>query len=192
MYSQLHKIIAGFSKGRRSSPVLVLWQPVSLVQVCEQERCVRTGINSCRVLPAATADVAWSKHKRARGNTLTETNPCGLTAREVPLNGKQEASCSSGSFTSPELLPRCHGSLAKSTHPREVGASPLCLGEGCSTPALPAPLQDGGTKPCPDLPSLAAQEMPQSRVQGAWGAAMAFHWYGAENQMWRQAEMAQH
>lgn len=168
MYSQLHKIVAGFSKGRLS-PVLVLWQPVSLVQVCEQERCVHTGVNSCCVLPAVTADVAWSKRKRARGNTLTEINPCGLTASEVPLNGKQEASCSSGSCTSPELLPWCHGSLAKSTHPPEVGASPLHFGEGCSTPALPAPLQDGGTKPCPDLPSLAVQEMPQSRVQGAWG-----------------------
>lgn len=190
MYSQLHKIVAGFSEGRRSSPILALWQPVSLVQVCEQERCARTDVNSCCVLPAATADVAWSKHKQARGNTLTEINPCGLAASEVPLNGKQEASCSSGSFTSPELLPQCHGSLAKP--PQKGSASPLRFGEGCSTPAPPAPLQDGGTKPCPNLPSLAAQEMLQSRVQGAWGAATAFHWYGAENQMWRQAEMAQH
>lgn len=127
MYSQLHKIVAGFSEGRRSSPILALWQPVSLVQVCEQERCARTDVNSCCVLPAATADVAWSKHKQARGNTLTEINPCGLTASEVPLNGKQEASCSSGSFTSPELLPRCHGSLAKPTHPPKRGAHPLCV-----------------------------------------------------------------
>lgn len=140
MYLQLHKIVAGFSKGR-SSPVLVLWQPVSLVQVCEQERCVRTGVNSCCVLPAVTADVAWSKRKRARGNTLTEINPCGLTASEVPLNGKQEASCSSGSCTSPELLPRCHGSLAKSTHPPRGGRIPSAFWGGmlhasttCSSP----------------------------------------------------------